>query len=311
MGLVALAPGGEDHREGALVALGLDDLVRGQLAADGLEFIAELHLDEQARGVEPLLHGLGHHGAHGGIGGQALGVLPHVLGVGGQVEIQVVHRHELGRLAGERALGGDELLGLELVAEVAFVGVGLLGLAALDGAAAEDLAAVQELSGGRVKELLGAHLGELALLVQALDDLGGHALVDVHGGLQRAAGIQVAGHAKAGEVGLLAVVVLAHVIGDVLGVAVCLTALAEALHDGGAVAVGTGDEDHVLAAQTVTQKASVEVRRDEDASHVAEVQTLVAVGHAGGDDGATRPGGAVGGSEVCGHVRPSSEFHGE
>ncbi|VWM23973.1 Uncharacterised protein [Collinsella intestinalis] len=29
VGLVALAPGGEDHREGALVALGLDDLVRG------------------------------------------------------------------------------------------------------------------------------------------------------------------------------------------------------------------------------------------------------------------------------------------
>ena len=44
---------------------------------------------------------------------------------------------------------------------------------------------------------------------------------------------------------------------------------------------------------------------------VAEVQRLVAVGHAGGDDGATRPGGAVGGSEVCGHMRPSSEFRGE
>ena len=305
MRLVALAPGGEDHREGTLVALGLDDLMGRKLAAHGLELIAELDLDEQARRVEPFLHGLGDHGANRGVGGKALGVLAHELRVGGQVEVQVVDGHELGGLARERALGGDELLGLELVAQIAFVGVGLLGLAALDGAAAEHLAAVQELAGGRVKELLGGELGELALLVEALDDLGGHALMDVHGGLQGAAGVQVAGHAEARQVGLLAVVVLADVIGDVLVVAIRLAALAEALHDGGAVAVRARDEDHVLAAQAVAQEAGVEVRRHEHAADVAKVQALVAVGHACGDNGAAGPRGAVGAGELCCHSYPS------
>ena len=293
MGVVALAPAGEHDRERSLVALGLDDLVGGELAAHRLELVAELDLDEEARGIEPFLHGLRDHGANRGIGGQALGVLAHVLGVGGQVEVEVVDRNELGRLAGQRALGGDELLGLELVAQVALVGVGLLGLAALDGAAAEDLAAVEELTGGGVVELLGAHLGELALLVQALDELRRHGLVDVDRGLQRAAGVQVAGHAEAGQIGFLAVVVLAHVVGDVLVVAVRLAALAEALHDGGAVAIGARDEDHVLAAQAVAQEAGVEVCGHEDAAHVAEVQALVAIGHARGDHGPTRPGGPV------------------
>ncbi len=203
------------------------------------------------------------------------------------------------------ALGRDELLGLKLVTQVALVRISLLGLATLDGAVAHYLAAVEELAGGRVKELLGGELGELALLVQALDNLGGHALMDVHGGLKGAAGVQVAGHAEARQVGLLAVVVLADVIGDVLVVAIRLAALAVALHDGRAVAVGARGEDDVLAAQTVAQEAGEEVGRDKDAANVAKVKTLVAVGLAGGNDGAARPRGAVGAGELCCHSYPS------
>ena len=68
--------------------------------------------------------------------------------------------------------------------QVALVSVGLLGLAALDGAAADDLAAVEEGVCACVEELQGAALRDYAALMQAVDDLGGYLLMDGSCGLE-------------------------------------------------------------------------------------------------------------------------------
>ena len=91
----------------------------------------------------------------------------------------------------------------------------------------------------------------------------------------------------------------ADVVGDRAGVALVLDLLAIALHDGGAVAVGAGDEDHVLLADAVAEEPGKEVGGDEDAADVAEVEVLVAVGHAARDDGAFGEGGTVFGHRVA------------
>ena len=208
MGLVALAPRGEDHGKRALVALGLHHGVGGELALDGVERLAELVLDVEDGVAQPLLHRLHHHGADGVVALEPVGVAREVVTVGGEVEVEVLDGAELGGLARERRDGGDELLGLELVAEVALVGVGLLGLAALDGAAADHLAAVKELAGARVVELQGRAAGEHARVLQAVEDLVGHLLVDLCGGGEGAAAKEVACHVVAGKGRRLTVVVL-------------------------------------------------------------------------------------------------------
>ena len=163
---VALAPRGELDGEGAFVALGLDHGVRGQLGLDGIECFAELVLDEEHGFTEPLLHGLHDHRARDAVFGECGGVLLEIVEIGGQVEVDVVDRAQLGALAGEREHRRDELLGLELMTQVALVGIGLLRLAALDGAAADHLAAVQELACRGIVELQGRALLEHAGLAQ-------------------------------------------------------------------------------------------------------------------------------------------------
>ena len=153
MGVVALLPAGEGDGKAALVALGLQHSVLGQLVLDGVEGLAELVLDVELGRQQPLLHGLGDHGANLRVLGELGGVGLHKVEVGRQVEVEVVDRAQLGHLAGELALGRDELLGLKLVTQVALVGIRLLGLAALDGAAADHLAAVEERTGLGVVEL--------------------------------------------------------------------------------------------------------------------------------------------------------------
>jgi len=77
------------------------------------------------------------------------------------------------------------------VAEVALVGVGLLRLAAADGAAADDLSAVEELPRLGVIELARAHLVQVAAVVEAVDDLGREVLVETLGGFETGAGEEV------------------------------------------------------------------------------------------------------------------------
>ena len=260
----------------------------GKLILAGVEALAELVLDVNHRVNQGLAHRLGHDGAdlrvcvplvHEGL---ELGA------EGRQVEVPVVNRAQLGRGAGELRHGSDELLGVKLVAEVALVGVGLLGLAAADGAAALDLAPVEEGAGLHVVELARGALDEVAALVEALEDLGGEPVVVGARRLQPGALEEVEADLVGVERRLLRVVVGPHVVGDSALVALLLDLLAVALHDGGAVAVRARDEDDVLAADAVAQETGKEVGGHEDAADVAEVQVLVSVRHAAGDDGARR-----------------------
>ena len=293
MGVVALLPAGEGDGKAALVALGLQHGVLGELVLDGVEGLAELVLDVELRRQQPLFHGLGDHGTNLRVLGELGGVRLHKVEVGWQVKVEVVDRAQLGHLAGELALGRDELLGLKLVTQVALVGVGLLGLAALDGAAADHLAAVEERAGLGIVELQRGALGDGALLVQALDNLGGYLVVDLGRRLKARAAVDVAADVVVVEGRGLAGVIGLDILADGLVVALVLLELAVALHDGRAVAVGARGEDDVLAAQTVAQEAGEEVGRDKDAANVAKVKALVAVGLAGGNDGAARPAGTV------------------
>ena len=185
--------------------------------------------------------------------------------------------------------------------QIAFIGVGLLGLAALDGAAPDHLATVQELTGPGVVELFGGELLQLALLVQAVDHLGRHALVHAKRRLQAGSAVQVAGDLEVAQRLGLAIVIALDIIANRALELAGIDLLAIALHDGRAIAIRARDEHHVLAAQAVAEEAGVEVSRHEDAAHVPEVQALVAVGHARGHDGATRPGGTVGTGEMLCH----------
>ena len=293
MGVVALLPAGEGDGKAALVSLGLQHGVLGQLVLDGVEGLAELVLNIELCRQQPLLHGLGDHGTNLRVLGELGGVGLHKVEVGRQVEVEVVYRAQLGHLAGELALGRDELLGLKLVTQVALVGISLLGLAALDGAAADHLAAVEERAGLGVVELQRGALGDGALLVQALDNLGGYLVVNLRSRLKARAAIDIAADVVVVEGRGLAGVIGLDILGDGLVVALVLLELAVALHDGRAVAVGARGEDDVLAAQTVAQEAGEEVGRDKDATDVAKVKALVAVGLAGGNDGAARPAGTV------------------
>ena len=179
------------------------------------------------------------------------------------------------------------------MAQIALVGISLLGLAALDGAAADHLTAVEERAGLGIVELQRGALGDGALLVQALDNLGGHLVVDLGRRLKARATVDVAADVVVVEGRGLAGVIGLDILADGLVVAFVLLELAVALHDGRAVAVGARGEDDVLAAQTVAQEAGEEVGRDKDAADVAKVKALVAVGLAGGNDGAARPAGTV------------------
>ena len=293
VGVVALLPAGEGDGKAALVALGLQHGVLGKLVLDGVEGLAKLVLDVELSRQQPLLHGLGDHGANLRVLGELGGVGFHEVEVGRQVKVEIVDRTQLGHLAGELALGRDELLGLKLVAQIALVGISLLGLAALDGAAADDLAAVEERAGLGIVELQRGALGDGALLVQALDNLGSHLVVDLGCRLKARAAVDIAADVVVVEGRGLAGVIGLDILADGLIVAFVLLELAVALHDGRAVAVGARGEDDVFAAQAVAQEAGEEVGRDKDAANVAKVKALVAVGLAGGNDGAARPAGTV------------------
>ena len=293
MGVVALLPAGEGDGKAALVSLGLQHGVLGQLVLDGVEGLAELVLNIELGRQQPLLHSLGDHGANLRVLGELGGIGLHKVEVGRQVEVEVVYRAQLGHLAGELALGRDELLGLKLVAQVALVGISLLGLAALDGAAADHLTAVEERAGLGIVELQRGALGDGALLVQALDNLGGHLVVNLRSRLKARAAVDITADVVVVEGRGLAGVIGLDILANGLVVALVLLELAVALHDGRAIAVGARGEDDVLAAQAVAQEAGEEVGRDKDAANVAKVKALVAVGLAGGNDGAARPAGTV------------------
>ena len=165
--VVAVMPVGKLDGEGLLALLGLVELVGGELVLDRVEALAELVLDVDHGRDESLAHGLGHDGPHLRVDVPLVHELLELGLEGGQVEVPVVNGAQLGRGAGERRDGADELLGVKLVAQVALVGIGLLGLAPAHGAATDDLAPIEELAGFDVVELAGAQLVQEAALVEA------------------------------------------------------------------------------------------------------------------------------------------------
>lgn len=58
--------------------------------------------------------------------------------------------------------------------------------------------------------------------------------------------------------------------------------------DRGAVAVGAGDEQHLLRADPVAQEPGIDVCVDKYPADVPEMQVLVSIGHPAGDNGALR-----------------------
>ena len=185
--------------------------------------------------------------------------------------------------------------------QIAFVGVAMLGLAALHGAAAHHLASVQERAGFRIVELQRGALAKMAVLVQLLDEL----LADQLMHALRVAQPRPLVNGKADVVGierrLLRLVVLANVLLYGAVELPGLHQLAVALVDGRAEAVRSADEPDVGGADAIAQEAGARVGRDEHARDVAEVQRLVAVRHAGRDDGPLRPRGTLDVTGRCCH----------
>ena len=286
---VAVVDGGELDLEALLALLGLAQLMGRQLARHGVVGLAGVVLDVDDGGAEELLDGLRHDGAHLGVGLERRHVAAQEVGERGQIEVPVLHRAHLGSRARQRRLRRDEVLGGVAVPQVALVGVGVLGLAALHGAAPDHLAAVEERARFRIVELQRASALQVPVLVQLLDELLGDQLM--HVARMPHAGAFVDGQADA--VGVqrvhLRLVVALDVLGDGAVELAGLHQLAVALVDGRAEAVGAADEAHVGRADAVAQEAREGVGRHEHPGDVAEVQRLVAVGHARRDDGALGP----------------------
>ena len=302
---IAVVDGGELDLEALLALLGLAQLVRRQLAGHGVVGFARVVLDVHDGRREEFLDGLRHDGAHLGIGLKRRHVAAQEVGERGQVEIPVLHGAHLGRRAGERRLRRDEVLGRIAVAQVALVGVGVLGLAALHGAAAHHLAAVEERARLSVVELQRGTALQMAVLVQLLDELLADQLVHVARVAHARPLVDGQADVVGIERGLLRLMVLLHVVGDGAVELPRLHELAIALVDGRAEAVGAADEAHVGRADAVAQEAREGVGRHEHPGDVAEVQRLVAVGHARRDDGALRPGGAFVAIARCCHRCPA------
>ena len=271
--------------KGLLALFCSKEAVLGQLVCDGPVVVFQLVFDvDDGRHQELALCGDGDL-AGAGVPGDVVHMLRDDLAHLRKLEVPVDHGAQLRGLAGEGRLGGDAVLGHELVAQVAFVRIGFLGLAALDGAAADHLAAVEEGLCLGVVELRSGALLQPAVLVQRADEPVRHLVVFLAGFSQGRALVDVQADVEGVERGLLLVMVALHVVEDAALELAGLDQLAVALHDGGAVAVCAGNEEHVVAADAVPQEARVDVCRDEDAANVAEVQALVAIGHARRDDG--------------------------
>ncbi len=210
-----------------------------------------------------------------------------VLLEGRQVKVPVGHGAKLGHSAGDLTYGADKVLGLELMAQVALVCVGLLRLAAGHRATSLHLAAIQELMGLGVVELQRLALGKIAALIEPRDKGVCHGRMDGLCRIQSRSAIKVERYLIGSQRVLLGLMVGAHIVCD--GALIALSGqFAVALHDRGAIAVGAAHKDHVLRANAIAQEAGIEIRRHKHAADMAKVQPFVAIRHASGDHGAAR-----------------------
>ena len=292
-GAFALGDARELHAKRTLALLGRQHGVRRQLRLDGGEVISELLLDVDDGRCEERLDLVDEHATRAAHAGDLLDVRGDEVVEARQLEVPVAHLAHLGRLARERGFGRDEVDRIILMAQVALVGVGLLGFAALHRATPDDLTAVEEGARLRIVELRRGELLEPAVIVEARDEGVGHLLLLDTGKPDAASLEDVEADVVGVERGLLRVVVHLHVVGDGPVEVAGLDELAVALVDGRAEAIGTAHEQHVTCTDAVAQEAGVDVSRHEDAGDMAKVEALVAVGHARRDDGALGKLGTV------------------
>ena len=165
----------------------------------------------------------------------------------------------------------------------------MLRLAPLDWAAPHHLATVQKRLRLGVVELKRRFLAEETVLVELLDECLGDMLMDLASVADSRAIVNREANTVRAQRVRLTLVVAHHVVGDAPVELPRLDELSIALVDRGAEAVGSRDESDVILADAVPQEARERVCRDEHASDVPEMQRLVAVWHACGDDRSCRP----------------------
>ena len=245
------------------------------------------HIDDRRR--EELLDRLRDNIANRGIGPEFLHMLFQELGESGQVEIPVLDGAHLGHGSRDRRLRRDKVDWVVLMAQIALVRVSVLRLASLDWAVPHHLATVQKRLRLGVVELKRRFLVEETVLVELLDERLGNMLMDLAGVTDSRAIVNREANTVRAQRVRLTLMVAHHIVGDAPVELPRLDELSIALVDRGAKAVGSRNESDVILADAVPQKARERVCRNEHASDVSEMQRLVAVWHARGDDRACRP----------------------
>ena len=296
---------GELEFKALFVAFGGMELMRRQFRLDSAIVGLELVFDIDDGRHEEFLGRLRHHGTHLGVGLEVFGNLAKLFAEIRQVEIPIAHGTKLRHATRERRRGLDKVGGIELVAQVAFVGIGLFRLTALHGAIAMHLAAVEELARLRVVELQRFHKAQVAVFMQLFKQVVRHALMH----FARATNARTLVNGKRDVVSierrLLCIVVALHIVDDGALEALVFAGLAVALLDRRAEAVGARNEEHILFANAVAKKARIGVGGHEHARNVAEVQLLIAIGHARGNNRTRRPSQFAG----IAHERTPSFFN--
>ena len=169
----------------------------------------------------------------------------------------------------------------------------MLAFAALDRAAAYNLASVQERARLCVVELQRGLALQMPAFVQALNDDLADELVNFAAVAKPAAFVDIKRDVVGIERLFLQVVVALHVVGDIAFEFPCFHQLAVAFVDRRPEAVGPADKAHVLCANPVAKEARETVCRHKDAAHMPEMKRLVTVGHTRGDDRPFRPSDSV------------------
>ena len=245
------------------------------------------HIDDRRR--EELLDRLRDNIANRGIGPEFLHMLFQELGESGQVEIPVLDGAHLGHGSRNGRLRRDEIDRVILMAQIALVRISVLRLASLNRAMPHHLATVQERLRLGVVKLKRRFLAKETVLVKLLDEGLGNMLMDLTGMTDSRAIVNREADTVRAQRVRLALMVAHHVVGDAPVELPRLDELSIALVDRGAEAVGSRDESDIILADAVPQEARERVCRDEHAPDVPEMQRLVAVWHACGDDRACRP----------------------
>ena len=280
---------GELELKALFVAFGGMELMRRQFRLDsaviGLELI--FYIDDGRH--EEFLGRLRHHGTHLGVGFEVFGNLAKLFAEIRQVEIPIAHGAKLGHATRERRRRLDKVGRVELVAQVAFVGIRLLRFTPLHGTIAMHLAAVEELARFRVVELQRFHKAQVTVFVQLFEQIVRHALMH----FARATNARTLVNGKRDIVSierrLLRIVVALHVVDDGTLKALIFAGLAVTLLNRRAEAVGARNEEYILFANAVAKEARIGVGGHEHARNVAEVQLLIAIGHARGNNRTRRP----------------------